>query len=67
MAAPHNPDQVFSGYIDPTGAPAIQYVNGFIGSQNRDNARAAQTMLEDPNFITPLARPVTQLNFKLDI
>jgi hypothetical protein len=67
MAAPHNPDQVLAGYIDPTGAPAIGYVNSFIGTQNRDNATRAQVIVEDPNIIHPIARPVTQLNFRLQI
>ncbi|AQR73127.1 DUF4157 domain-containing protein [Sphingomonas sp. LM7] len=67
MAAPHNPDQVLAGYIDPTGAPAIGAVNGFIGTQNRTNAQLLQAILNDPSVVPPAALPVTQLNFRLII
>lgn len=67
MAAPHNPDQVLSGYIDPTGAPAIGAVNSFIGTQNRTNAQQLQAILNDPSVVPPAALPITQLNFRLII
>ncbi|RYG86551.1 MAG: hypothetical protein EON58_21620 [Alphaproteobacteria bacterium] len=67
MAAPHNPDQVLAGYIDPTGAPALGVVNSFIGAQNRTNAQLIQSIINDPHVIHPVALPVTQLNFRLTV
>lgn len=64
MAAPHNPDQVLAGYIDPTGAPALGVVNSFIGNQNRLKAQQVQGIV---TAMSPTERLVTQLNFKLVI
>jgi len=64
MAAPHNPDQVLAGYIDPTGAPAIGAVNSFIGTQNRTNAQTLEAALR---ATSPAAHSVTQINVRLVI
>lgn len=65
QAAPHNPDQVLAGYIDPTGSPANSQVNASLGRQNRDNARLLQTHLE--TTISGPARVVTQINVRLNL
>ncbi len=67
MAAPHNPDQVLAGYIDPTGSPAISYVNSFIGGQNKTNAQTLQTAVTTGGLVDPIAYPVTQMKVRLVI
>ena len=63
-AAPHNPDQGFGGYQDPTGAPIALAVNNHIGSQlpgRVATVTAAVQALSGP------ARLITQMNIRLRV
>lgn len=63
MAAPHNPDQVLGGEIDPTGAPVRGFINSSLGSQNKDRAKELETHVKS-NYPSPVQLTL-QMNVRL--
>lgn len=66
MAAPHNPDQVGSGFPDPTGKPVLADINSSIGSQWKAESRRGK-IVAACDAIPKSEWPTTQMNVEFDV